>query len=157
MSVIVDICNSNMLGYIRKILVVLLSVILVSDTVLLPNGELHHIGMVYEHCKDEDPDMNMAEFVLVHLMRMPDIFECMEHESAELKQQEHERPHQPIVKSNINTTYCFQVTAMPLLLYQPIHYFSKRDQYPINQQQFLSFDYLSDILRPPIVRCIKLV
>lgn len=60
--------------------------------ILFPNVDMTYLKEMYSHCAAEDPDINAADFVLEHLLNIPDVFESLEQN----EQGEQEKPHQPI-------------------------------------------------------------
>ena len=112
-------------------------------TLLFPMGDLSYLRdlpQMYRHCATEDPDINLCDFVVEHLMNIQD------HDELE---REHDKPHQPIYS---HSPVQLMATCSPQMVYlqQATASYNLPNGYPIPQNNECNDAYLAAIFRPPI-------
>ena len=132
-----------------KIAIILLLSFYSIGTVLCPLGDfryMQHFNEMYDQCAEEDPDINIADFVFEHLMNLEDVIAQFENET-----EENEKPHQPFQQVQVmqqvvvmNASFRFECSPKVII--------SKEDTvYPIYNDGHTPAHYLSEIFHPPIV------
>src|ERR1700748_2429143 len=110
----------------RRIIVTLLLAYYSMGTLLVPMGDLTYVRdlpQMYRHCAAEDPDMDLCDFVVEHLMNIHD---DDEHEP-------NEKPHQPVFSHS--PMQVFVVMASKIVVGKgitPVYYIPK--SYPAEQK-----------------------
>ena len=129
----------------------ILFVILYSITTLVcPFQDYSSLGslpQMYTQCQDEDPDMDVTDFVLEHLMNLECLVSAFESDHTG----EVEKPHQPFQKLH-------SVSQTPVVVSRPITViehkstpeFNVRKSYTVHSVGFLPSDFLTKVFRPPV-------
>lgn len=112
-------------------------------TLLFPMGDLSYmrdLPQMYRHCATEDPDINLCDFVVEHLLNIQD------HDELE---KEHDKPHQPVYS---HSPVQLMATCSPQMVMpqQAAVGYNMQPCYPIPQNNEFNDAYLSNIFRPPI-------
>src|ERR1043165_7509122 len=76
----------------RKRIAIIMLCFYCIGNILFPAGYPVCLHDMYRHCAAEDPDINAMDFVVEHLMNIPDVFDYFE---SDQDNEENERPHQP--------------------------------------------------------------
>lgn len=132
---------------VRKLLIILFISCYTVCNILLPDIGIGALRSMYTQCAGEDPDINIPDFVLEHLLHMPDCFE----QEDEHDEEEHEKPHQPFHISGTAYNIAVNIQEPYVFLCQP--------QATYNTTTRLSSLYLvhmpkgcfSNVFRPPAV------
>lgn len=95
--------------YLKKAATILLLSYYSFGIFCLPMGDFSRMAELpgmYQHCKEEDPDINILDFVGEHLMNLENIIDHFEHDE---EQDKNEQPHQPyhFAASAAETMYIF--------------------------------------------------
>jgi len=112
-------------------------------TLLFPMGDLSYLRdlpQMYRHCATEDPDINLCDFVVEHLMNIQD------HDEQE---REHDKPHQPVY-SHSPVQLMATCSQQLIWLRQTTESHYMRVGYPITQHSDFNDAYLANVFRPPI-------
>lgn len=96
----------------RQFIIILFMSCYSIGNILLPDIGVSALHSMYKQCAEEDPDINIPDFVFEHLLHLPDYFE----QGEEHEEEEHEKPHQPFhitgatcsIAVNIPEPICFQ-------------------------------------------------
>ena len=108
---------------------------------LFPMGDLSFVRdlpQMYQQCAQEDPDIDLADFVFEHLLNI--------HENDEAE--EHDKPHQVVfnhVPLETLITYYTKV-KLPVAVFKE---FIVKANYPIIQTTSFRPGYLFAVFRPP--------
>jgi hypothetical protein len=118
----------------------------VFGTLLLPQGDfstLADLPRMYQHCKEtEDPDMDLCDFVVEHLLDIDD-------DKGEVQNDnDHEKPHQPIQFNHLSSPVSISVKQLAIKIEQPT--VIKCEKPIITDDIYLS-DFPVDVFRPPII------
>ena len=112
-------------------------------TLLFPMGDLsfmRDLPQMYHHCTEEDPDINLCNFVFEHLMNIHDDDE----------QESNERPHQPVFNHNpVQTFITFSATNVKLPSPIITREYIIKDSYPCLDGPSCVSGYLSEVFHPP--------
>ena len=130
----------------RKAIILLFMSLYSVGNILLPNVDMTCLRDMYHHCAIEDPDINAADFVVEHLLNLPDVFEYFEEE----EQDEHETPHQPY--HQVSAQMQLIVTEPRAIRFEcrPVFFEAARVTYTVLNDNHLPAGHLSQLLRPPI-------
>jgi hypothetical protein len=127
-----------------KISALLLLAYFISGTMLLPEGDfstLPDIPKMYAHCKtEEDPDMDLPDFITEHLLEIDGVF-------GQVQDEPDEKPHQPVQLHHQLSQIIFvahQFNIMPVVP-QSI----PAAAIAVSDEIYLS-DYHGALFRPPI-------
>ena len=128
----------------QKIPVILLLFYFVFGTLLLPQGDfstMADLPRMYQHCKEtEDPDMDICDFVIEHLLQIDD-------DQGEAKNDnDHERPHQPIQFNHLSAP--ISAKQRGIKMEQPA--IVKCEKQVVTDDIYLS-DFPADVFRPPMI------
>ena len=108
-------------------------------------SRMAELPKMYQHCKSEDPDINLLDFVGEHLLNLENILDHFDHDKEDGKK---EQPHQP---------YNFSINAV-----QPVCTISSPETIPAKPLPLMDHTYLQhndacipqsssqDIFRPPV-------
>lgn len=131
----------------QKLLIILFMTIYFSGILLFPAGDISYaanIAGIYDHCKDEDPDINPADFIFEHLLNVPEFSEHGERE-------ENERPHQPVQQIVSGQQVVVEVSKPITFECNPPIFSIQTIQYRLLGKTNIKSGYLSEIFHPPIV------
>lgn len=139
-----------LLPLVKKIAAILLLTYYSLGTTFLPMGNFSYINQLpemYAQCQDEDPDMNIPDFIFEHFLNLEDIISAFEQNTGS---EENERPHQPYTQAQHPTQII--VTMTKVFLWE-----SKENLIPIDTKSFYPLQndaeipsaYLSEIFHPP--------
>jgi hypothetical protein len=127
----------------RQVIVTFLLVYYGLGTILFPMGDLSFVRdlpQMYHQCAQEDPDIDLCDFVVEHLLNIHDGDEA----------EEHDKPHQAVynhipMQSLITyfTKVKIQSTTSNILII--------KTKYPILQNTSFRPGYLSAVVRPPAI------
>jgi hypothetical protein len=128
-----------------KVSVTFLFVYFFGGNILLPGGDfssLPDIPSMYRNCKaNEDPDMDIPDFIFEHLLQVDGLFGADEQEPDE-------KPHQPFTFTHQLVQVNF-VTEQPRIRVKAPTIEEKK--HPVFFEQTYSSDYVSFVFRPPVV------
>jgi hypothetical protein len=131
---------------LQKLFFIFMLTYFVLGTLLLPQGDfaaLADLPRMYQHCKDtEDPDMDIPDFIVEHLMQIDD--DMGEAEDSD----KGERPHQPVQFNHLSAPVSITVRQVAIKIVLPTT--DKRDKLIISNDVYLS-DYPASVFRPPII------
>jgi len=119
--------------------------------ILLPVGDLsfiHHLPEMYEHCRQEDPDMNLPDFMLEHCLNLEDIIADFEQKE---EPEEDEKPHQPYAQTQVHTQ--FVVTPARIAVWVSNGHLIPdltAEIFPLQNDCYLPSACVPGIFRPPI-------
>jgi hypothetical protein len=108
---------------------------------LLPQGDfaaLAELPAMYHHCKTtEDPDLNVVDFVIEHLLNIT------ENDNTD----EHELPHNPAPSHTVNPSFVYCITEPLRFLFETVQQAANCE--PNYQNPYFSRTGLHRIFQPP--------
>ncbi|PQJ12281.1 hypothetical protein CJD36_000545 [Flavipsychrobacter stenotrophus] len=109
--------------------------------ILFPMGDLsfmRDLPQMYQQCAQEDPDINLCDFVVEHLLNIHDGDEA----------EEHDKPHQAVYNHiPVQTLITFYAKAKsPIII---VKEFIIKQKYSIFKTTSFRPGYLSGVFRPP--------
>ena len=110
-------------------------------TLLLPLGDLSYIGdlpLMYQHCADEDPNVDLTDFIFEHLMNIQDSDDA----------DKNEKPHQPVFHHNpVQTPISVSLKIrVPASFFKPM---PLKNDFPLMTSDPPILGYSSEIFHPP--------
>ncbi|MBX2904793.1 MAG: hypothetical protein KF744_02060 [Taibaiella sp.] len=128
----------------RKLVVLLLISLYSVGNVLFPGVDMAHLQDMYRECAVEDPDINAADFVVEHLLNIPEIF------ADPAGTEENEKPHQ--------STYIVSAFQLVAIVNKVQEFHHNAIVFPEDTrifngyaQQHFPTGFSGRMLRPPIV------
>ncbi len=115
--------------------------------IVFPNVDFRYLPDIYRSCKAEDPDMSGLDFVADHLLALPDVFACFEHDEDDNK---NEKPHKPI--HNASAFHHVVLLERPEeLKFTQQHWDICSVTHSRFKDQHFPAGFSTKVLRPPIV------
>ncbi len=96
------------------------------------------LPQMYHHCAEEDPDINITDFVFEHLLNIHDDDDA----------QEHDKPHQTVYHHIPNQTLITFYTKQKVSVFVD-KIFNSKEKHPIIETTFSQQEFLSKVFRPP--------
>jgi hypothetical protein len=128
----------------RKIFIIIAMLVYGLGNTCFLTLEDAHLFEMYQHCAQEDPDLTPLDFVVEHLMNIPDFLDA--HELNE----PHDQPHKSFVTLNVYQVAIMQANAWMPALNKPFQPLQQR-VYPLQKSQALPDGIGTKMLRPPTV------
>ena len=126
----------------RRLITALVLFYYVAGTLVFPLGDfsyLRDLPQMYARCAQEDPDIDLGDFIVEHLLNIQD---DDEHEAGE-------RPHQPVYgHMPVQVVATFE-TPQAVISGQRVTYATGRS-YPIFTGSHFKNTFKAQLLRPPI-------
>jgi hypothetical protein len=126
----------------NKIILFFTTVYFIAGNILLPQGDFAAIAQLpamYQHCKTtEDPDINLPDFIIEHLLNIEDTDEDSDG---------HELPHHPIAFHHTGNNFVyFSSESVSISLEKPKPHIIYKKGY---KNPFSPRPYISLIFQPP--------
>jgi hypothetical protein len=131
---------------VRKAITILFIAYYSIGTLLFPMGDLScfaDLSDMYAQCQHEDPDLDIYDFVIEHLLNINDI------RGEEHDIHEHELPHQPLLSHGISPLIMNVVQPVTIVMCNNVIYLSKK-VYSMPHETTMLSDYNGNIFHPPI-------
>ena len=135
---------------LKQLFYIFLFVYYTLGVICLPLGNFStiiHLPQMYNHCKaTEDPNLNLGDFIVEHLMNLDGIFEP--HETEE---EDSDKPHQMVdfFQNNPITPIKEKIEDFEFKNSNGIFSFDKKPSC-IFKNQIYSYNHRHSIFRPPI-------
>lgn len=119
-------------------------------SILLPGGDFSYmrsLPQMYQHCKAEDDDLDVKDFVVEHLLNLEDVLQFFE---AGSEKEKNDKPHQPYQHVASMQSPVIVARVFNFAIKATSYTGMVKQTYPIRNEPELPSAFLSQIFRPPI-------